>query len=102
MAGSTVNVSIDGTEDSTTADSDGNWTYTPSSLTDGDHSIILTSDGSTISFTLTLGAENVDWDVVKGGEGDALPAAGIIFPTLALTMVGSGFLLTAKKIAKKN
>lgn len=99
-AGSTVNVSIDGEEATTTADSDGNWTYVPQSLSDGDHEIILTSGGSTISFTLTMGAGNVDWDAVGGGDTEALPAAGLFFPTLGLSTLGGIFVLISKKLAK--
>ncbi len=99
-AGETITISIDGTEDTTTADSDGNWTYVPAVLEDGDHEVTLTSGGSTISFTLTMGAENVDWDAVNSGGGESLPAAGVLFPTLGLTTLGGLFVLVSKKIAK--
>lgn len=99
-AGGTVNVSIDGEEATTIADGDGNWTYVPPGLTDGDHQVTLTSGGSTIRFTLTMGASNVDWDAVNSGGGETLPAAGVLFPTLALTSLGSLLVLVSKKIAK--
>ena len=101
-AGATVTVSIDGSEATTTADGDGNWTYVPGALGDGDHTVVLTSNGSTISFTLTMGAANVDWDAVGGGDTETLPAAGILFPTLSLTTIGALFVLISKKIAKLN
>lgn len=100
-AGETVTISIDGNESTTTADDEGNWTYTPESLGDGDHEITLTSGGSTISFTLTLGTENVNWDTVNNGDGEAMPAAGVLFPTLCLTSLGGIFVLISKKIAKQ-
>lgn len=101
-AGDIITVSIDGQDGTTTADGEGNWTYTPASLDGGDHSVVLTSgSGSTIKFTLTMGAENVDWDAVGSGETETLPAAGVAFPTIALIMLGSGFGLTAKKLAKR-
>lgn len=100
-AGETVTVSINGTEATTTADSEGNWTYVPEALTDGDHEIKLTSGGSTISFTLTMGTENVDWDAVNSGGGETLPAAGVLFPTLGLSMIGGVFVLISKKLTKQ-
>jgi len=100
-AGETVTISIDGTESTATADGEGNWTYVPTALDGGDHEVILTSSGSTISFTLTMGADKVDWDAVNSGGGEALPAAGVWFPTLGLTTVGGIFVLISKKIAKQ-
>ena len=101
VAGDTITISIDGEEATATADGDGNWTYVPAALDGGDHEIILTSGGSTISFTLTMGASNVDWDAVGGGDTEALPAAGVFFPTLGLTSLGGIFVLISKKIAKQ-
>ena len=95
-----VTVSIDGTEAKTTADSSGNWTYNPGSLTDGDHAIILTSDGSTISFTLTLGAENVDYTAIGSGSAETLPTAGVTFPTVTLISIGGVLFLMARKLVQ--
>lgn len=102
IAGSEVNISVDGTNASTTADGSGNWTYNAGTLTGGDHKIILTSGGSTISFTLTLGAENVDYDAVNKGNVETLPAAGTYFPTLILLSAGGFLFLTARRLAKQN
>lgn len=101
-AGEAVTISIDGTESTETADAEGNWIYAPGSLDTGDHKIVLTSGGSTISFTLTMGSENIDWDAVNSGEGETLPAAGVLFPTLGLGTIGGAFVLISKKIAKQN
>ena len=100
-AGETVTISIDGTEATATADAEGNWTYIPTALDGGNHEVVLTSGGSTISFTLTMGVDNVDWDAVKSGDAQALPAAGVLFPTLGLTTIGGIFVLISKKIAKQ-
>ena len=95
-----VTVSIDGIENKTTADTSGNWTYNPGSLTSGDHAIILISDGSTISFTLTLGAENVDYAAIGSGSAETLPTAGVTFPTVILISIGGLLFLTARKLVQ--
>ena len=102
VAGDTVIISIDGKETTVTADSEGNWTYTPETLSNGDHKVILTSSGSTINFTLSMGTENVDWDAVNSGGGKTLPAAGVLFPTLGLTTLGGMLVLISKKLAKQS
>lgn len=95
--GASVTVSIDGTESVVTADETGNWTYNPGELAAGDHQIVLTSGGSTITFTLTMGAENVDWTAVESGSGEALPAAGNGLPTIALLIFGVGMAALGRK-----
>ena len=103
ISGNTVTVSIDGIEGTAIVDSDGNWTYTPASLADGDHEIILTSGGSTISFTLTTGATNVNWDMIgKDASVSALPTVGMAFPTIILMGMGVALVLVGKKLAKQN
>ena len=99
-AGSTVTISIDGTESTTTSDSSGAWTYNPGALTAGDHAIILTNDGSTINFTLTLGSENVDWAAISSGSSESatLPATGVALPTVILLSSGGVLFLAAKKL----
>ncbi len=100
LPGSEVNISVNDVSSSTTADGSGNWTYNVGSLSAGDHKIILTSNGSTISFTLTLGADNVDWNAVGKGNVETLPTVGIVFPTLILSGMGGFLFLTAKRLAK--
>jgi len=97
VAGNTVTVSIDGVETAATV-TDSTWTYNPGALAAGDHAIILTSGGSTISFTLTLGAENVDWAAVGSGSAQTLPTVGVILPTIMLMGSSGLFFLVAKKL----
>jgi hypothetical protein len=101
-AGSSVSVSVDGTATTVTADGSGNWTSNPGSLAAGDHKIILTSGGSTINFTLTLGAENANWDVIGKSGGATLPTAGATYPTLILISMAGILFLTAKRLAKQD
>jgi len=103
-ASSTVDISIDGTTEQTTADSSGSWSYAPAvPLTAGDHQISLTNNGSDLSFTLTLGSDNVDWQTVGSGSGSSqsLPTVGFIFPTLFFVTAGGGMILVSKKGLEK-
>ncbi len=100
-SGSTVNVSVDGSQVSVTADGNNNWSYSTGSLTSGDHSVSISNNGSTINFTLTIGAENVDWDAVNSGTSETLPTVGIVMPTILLSSSGLGLLFGAKRLAKK-
>jgi hypothetical protein len=102
-SGSTIKVSVDGTEGSVVAGGSNDWSYSPGSLSSGDHNIVITNNGSTISFTLTMGVENVNWDAVNADAGTTtLPTVGIIMPTILLSSTGLGLVLGAKKLAKKN
>jgi len=101
-AASEVTISIDGTENKVTADTSGSWTYNPGSLTDGDHTIVLTNSGSTINFTLTLGAENVDYTAIGSESAKTLPTAGTSLPTIILITTGVSLCVVAKKLAKQN
>lgn len=99
-SGSNVTISIDGTEASVVADSVNYWSYSSGSLSDGDHSITVTNNGSTISFTLTTGANNVNWEAVAKTPTQTLPTVGIVLPTVLLSVTGFGFLFAAKKVNK--
>ncbi len=96
VAGSQVTITIDDQVYQINADSSGNWNYQPeTAMTAGDHSVAFESEGSTISFTLTLGTENVDWNAVAGGSGEAMPAVGVATPTILLLGLGTGMVLFA-------
>lgn len=102
-SGSTVTITVDGSESTVTADSENNWSYSTGSLSDGDHTVTIANNGSTISFTLTTGAANVNWEAVNADAGTTtLPTVGVVFPTILLSSTGAGLMLVAKKIAKKN
>ena len=102
-SGSTVTISVDGTEATVTAGASNDWTYSPGALSAGDHKIIITNNGSNITFTLTMGAENVNWEAVNSAAGTTtLPTVGVVFPTVLLSSTGAGLVALAKRIAKKN
>jgi len=97
--GGDVTITIDGTAMVASADSAGEWVYTPAAtLGGGDHVVSLASGGSTVNFTLTLGSDKVDWNAVESSSGGAMPAAGTAWPTLVLIatagtmMAGAGML----------
>ena len=101
--GSTVTISTDGNEASVTAGDNNNWSYSPGSLSDGDHSVVITNNDSTINFTLTMGTDNVNWDAVDSDTGTStLPTVGLVFPTVWLSSVGLGLVALARVVAKKN
>jgi len=96
-SGSEVTVDIDGIVNTVTTDESGTWTYS-SDLSVGDHLVKLSSGGSEIAFTLTLGNENVDWDAVESGSGEVLPAAGNPLLTVILLGVGMVLILGGRKL----
>jgi hypothetical protein len=91
LPGNDVTVSIDGNSLQTGTDSAGEWVFTPAeNLATGDHQIVITSNGSEIKFTLTVGAENVNWEAVESGNKDTLPTVGVVSPTVLLLLAGIG------------
>jgi len=95
--GTNVVVNIDGSETTVVSDASGNWTHTPT-LTAGDHQVTLTNSDSTLSFTLTVGTDNVNWDEAGKSVTDTLPTVGVILPTMLLFGTGSTALLLFKKL----
>lgn len=53
----TVTISIDGVEATTTANTLGTWSYTPTTLTTGNHAVVITSETETVSFSIEIGSE---------------------------------------------
>lgn len=98
--GEAVTISVDGVPIEINADSSGSWNYAvPQALTDGDHKVELSSGGSNIFFTLTIGNNSVNWDAVAS-DGEALPAAGNFTPTVILLVLGLVLTGTAGALIK--
>jgi len=99
--GANINIDIDGTAVSIAADSSGDWVYTPTGLSAGDHVFTFTSNSSTVKMTIALGK---DLDVANiGGDwgsesNKGLPAAGVAWPTVALIMMAGGCIIGSAKI----
>jgi len=99
--GASISISIDGSENTTTADSSGDWSYTAAALEDGDHQVKLSSSGSNINFTLSTGVNNVNWEAVNSDSGtETLPAAGIIWPGMLALVAGLGAIVKGGKMIR--
>lgn len=94
-----VTIAIDDASGSATADSTGNWSYTPTTLTtEGTHQVTITSGDQTLAFTLALspsmaatGGSAADDATISGttkGGVDELPVSGGLEDTLKLVGVG--------------
>ena len=92
-----VTATVDGTAATATAAETGNWTFS-TTLTEGDHTISLSSIASTVSFTLTIGP-------VPSGVGGlptaTAPTVGNAMPTFLLLLVGSGLIGIPFFVSKK-
>jgi len=89
-ANSTVRISFESKPFTTTADSSGNWTYTPTILVDdSDYHAFITDDVTTspLSFVIHLNVSGTT--TTKGGE--TLPETGAVEDTLLL--LGGGIVL---------
>lgn len=100
--GAEVVVTIDGNALQVNADSSGNWSFTPvEPLTVGSHEVTITSGGSTLGFTLSIGTEGIDWNSVESGGMATLPASGIIFPTVLAIGVAMAATIGGAKLYRR-
>ena len=81
-ADSQVTINIDGVDQTATTDSAGNWAITTTTLTDGDHTVSLTSSAGSQSFTLHIGAD-IPADISAPATTE-MPVAGAMDKTMAL------------------
>jgi hypothetical protein len=96
IASSTVNITIDATQYSTTANSSGNWTYLPTTLTTGDHSVTIADSQNSLSFTIHIG-QSAPTGTSSGSistSSGTLPVAGSLTQTL-LMLTGGAVILAA-------
>ncbi|MFH1602097.1 MAG: Ig-like domain-containing protein [Candidatus Shapirobacteria bacterium] len=100
-ASSIVNINIDENSYQATADASGNWSFIPPTfLSAGDHAVSLTNDASTISFTLTLGSENINTSAISSASGTNLPTVGFIWPAIFLLLTGFPLIIFSSKLNK--
>lgn len=104
-AGATVNIKINDDTYTATADSNGNWSYTPSTLTEGDHSIVISSGSDSYSFTLHAGqALPDDMGTGESSGSSSVPATGfsqVMWIVVGLVLVSVGYSLNTRKLALK-
>lgn len=95
-SGSTVTITIDGTDYQAAVEESGSWSFSPTTLTEGDHSVALSSSAGSQIFTLHIGP-NIPENVVAPTVSD-LPVAGAADQTAwlllgAVLIFGTGVVL---------
>ncbi|HEX9817727.1 MAG TPA: hypothetical protein VGA89_02450 [Patescibacteria group bacterium] len=101
----TVDIKIDDLTVAVTADADGDWSYTPTSLTVTSHAVEITSNLETVSFTLviddgTTTTSTTSTTTTKGGTSTTsgeLPQAGsatntFLIVTAGMFLIGTGIV----------
>lgn len=101
VANSSVTITIDSVANTTTADDSGNWSFQPSTLTTGDHSVSITGDNQTRSFTIHIGS-TAPSSTSTGASGSAqtLPQSGSTTMTLAMIGIGAALMIGGLKLKK--
>ena len=87
-AGAAVSGTVGSQSVAATANSSGNWSWTPAADLSGDNTVTITSGSTTASFTLTIGQLPAN---IATASGSALSPAGSIAETFAL--FAAGFLI---------
>ncbi|MBN1263110.1 MAG: hypothetical protein JW991_02010 [Candidatus Pacebacteria bacterium] len=96
--GASVSVTLDGTSYSTTVNASEQWSWLPpEALANADHNLIFTSEGTTISFTLTTGSSGPSELGApvssETGTPAAMPTSGFLIPTLGVLGIGLGLII---------
>lgn len=97
----TVNIVINGVADATTADTSGDWTYTPTTLTMGEHSVSITADGQTIAFSINIGETQPTTTTTTATESaETLPVSGTTEITLLMIFVGGALVVGGWRLSQ--
>lgn len=97
----TVIVTISGAPTSVTADASGNWSFSPTTLTTGDHVISITEGSQTFTFTLHAGQNLPTGTTTTATDSGTLPVSGAIENTLLVLSLGGLFVISGWKLSKK-
>lgn len=95
MANAAVTVDVDSSVSTVNANANGDWSFTPTTLNTGDHAIKLSSGGSTISFTLTIGEAPGN---ISAPAESTTPVAGNSTPLLLVTTLGAGIIFMGLRL----
>jgi hypothetical protein len=111
-ANAQVTIAIDTQSNTATADASENWSYVSSTLSTGDHKMVLTSGAQSYSFTLTIGSNapastssnSTTTSTNTSSTTNQLPVTGsviglIFLVIVALTGIIFGFIYSPKKLA---
>ena len=99
-SGAQVAITVDETEYTTNADTDGSWTWQPTTLTEGSYQITVSSGSESKSFTLNISSAE-DWNgstatstaaTTATSGADTLPETGSFDQTVLLLMFGFSLL----------
>lgn len=85
-----VTIDIDGTVSTVNADAAGNWSFAPTTLTNGEHTVTITSGAENVTFKITIGS-TVPADLTSGTASTApatLPDSGMGSATIFLAIAG--------------
>lgn len=105
-SGKSVNINVDGTSVSVTADSQGLWAYYLEAGS-GDHIITITSEGESLSFTLHLGQPLPTSGTSSESSETTTPVpetgvSQVLLITLSLMLMTAGWYLYENKSVKKS
>lgn len=101
-ASASVEVSIDDTKSTTTADSTGNWSVNATNLAAGDHKVNISSSGEVLVLTLHIGV-----GMPSGGQNTATgsasttPQTGLGMPTITVTVLSLLLVLSGVLLGKR-
>lgn len=96
----TVTINIDGTEGSANADSSGNWQFYSDKLTNGNHTVAISSGGESMSFSLNIGPDVPE--STSSTSGNAVPVTGnssllVYIAISAILLIAGGLLINHRK-----
>jgi hypothetical protein len=94
---SIVSIIIDTSSYSASASATGAWSYTPTTLTTGDHDVSLTSGVDSLSFTLHIGSAAPT--ATPSSSPKTLPVTGALSNTLLLLGLGAGLVILGVKFS---
>lgn len=99
-ANGTVTITIDSIAATTVADASGNWSYTPTTLTTGDHTVIIADTTEQASFTMTIGSAGPTGSSSASGSA-TLPVAGTLSTTLMILGMGGLLVFGGLKLSQR-